>query len=87
MAQLDVERELLSLLDALSSRLTSEDVTLTRTFLEHSERGLAFEQVCIALKERGAKTTHDEYERLKAIGQQMGMADHYWLSLRIGTAE
>jgi hypothetical protein len=74
----ELARQLEGLLRELSPSLTEFDIESIRDLIEHNEIGVAFEDFCTQLNERGAVCSPEQVARMAAIGGAMGIDPWYW---------
>jgi hypothetical protein len=59
-------------------KLPKKDIETITEYLEHGEWGIAFEVLCSAIEYDKISISHDDYIRIKAIGEYMGMDKELW---------
>lgn len=73
---------LYSLLKEVIKDLSENDVRQIIEFIEHSERGIAFETLCTQIVEYDIPLSLQFYEKATQVGLSMGIEPVYWLALK-----
>ena len=63
---------------AIRNGLPQSDVLIINEYLEHSEWGIAFEQLCSAIEQENIVITKTDFQLIKDIGEFMGMDKGLW---------
>jgi hypothetical protein len=70
-----------SVLKELSPKLTKMDVEQIEVLVDAGELGIAFENFCIQLYERGAVCSSEQIHQITLIGEAMKIKKEYWTTL------
>jgi hypothetical protein len=81
MKELELQFEVI--LKELSTSLTETEVGQMQELVRANELGVAFENFCRQLYERGAVCSQEQIIRIAAIGEAMGIEADYWRKIAI----
>lgn len=79
----EIERRLATILDESTPWIPAEQLADMRDLLCHGEPGVAFENLCSQLFEYDTVIPVALWERLRLVGEQMGIASDYWQRLAV----
>jgi hypothetical protein len=78
-----LERQFAALLEEMSKSLTATDLEQIRELVDVGELGVAFENFCTQLYERGGVCERGQILRIAAIGEAMRINPRYWQILKV----
>lgn len=79
----EIENTLLTIIDSVNGRISSEQAQNIREFTTAGEPGVALEILCDNLDDDSIAITTDTLSLIRTIGQAMGMDSDYWERLII----
>lgn len=61
--------------------LPDNDIRDIDEYINHNERGLAFEVLCSSIQQYGLKVSDDQYQKLRELGEKMEMDNDLWQNI------
>lgn len=61
--------------------LPNNDMRDIDEYINHNERGLAFEVLCSSIQQYGLKVSDDQYQKLRELGENMEMDNDIWQNI------
>lgn len=61
--------------------LPDNDIRDIDEYINHNERGLAFEVLCSSIQQYGLKVSDDQYQKLCEWGGKMEMGNDLWQNI------
>ena len=61
--------------------LPSNDIRDIDEYINHNERGLAFEVLCSSIQQYGLRVSDDQYQKLCELGEKMEMGNDLWQNI------
>ena len=61
--------------------LPENDIRDIDEYINHNERGLAFEVLCSSIQQYGLKVSDDQYQKLRELGEKMEMDNDLWQNI------
>lgn len=61
--------------------LPDNDIRDIDEYINHNERGLAFEVLCSSIQQYGLKVSDDQYQKLCELGEKMEMDNDLWQNI------
>ena len=61
--------------------LPNNDIRDIDEFINHDERGLAFEVLCSSIQQYGLKVSDNQYKTICALGEKMEMGNDLWQNI------
>ena len=61
--------------------LPSNDIRDIDEYINHNERGLAFEVLCSSVQQYGLRVSDDQYQKLCELGEKMEMGNDLWQNI------
>lgn len=61
--------------------LPDNDIRDIDEYINHNERGLAFEVLCSSIQQYGLKVSDDQYQKLREWGEKMEMDNDLWQNI------
>jgi hypothetical protein len=77
-----LEQQIATLLKEMSKHLTASELKQIRELADVGELGVAFENFCTQLYERGATCERGQVLRIASIGKAIGINPRYWQVLK-----
>ena len=69
------------LLLACEIGLPDNDIRDIDEYINHNERGLAFEVLCSSIQQYGLKVSDDQYQTICTLGENMEMDNDLWQNI------
>ena len=61
--------------------LPDNDIRDIDEYIDHNERGVAFEGLCSSIQQYGLKVSYDQYQTICALGENMEMDNDLWQNI------
>ena len=61
--------------------LSDNDIRDIDEYINHNERGLAFEVLCSSIQQYGLKVSDNQYQTICALGENMEMDNGLWQNI------
>ena len=61
--------------------LSDNDIRDIDEYINHNERGLAFEVLCSSVQQYGLRVSDDQYQKLCELGEKMEMGNDLWQNI------
>lgn len=61
--------------------LPDNDMRDIDEYINHNERGLAFEVLCSSIQQYGLKVSDDQYQTICTLGENMEMGNDLWQNI------
>lgn len=69
------------LLLACEIGLPDNDIRDIDEYINHNERGLAFEVLCSSIQQYGLEVSDDQYQTICTLGENMEMDNNLWQNI------
>ena len=69
------------LLLACEIGLPDNDIRDIDEYINHNERGLAFEVLCSSIQQYGLEVSDDQYQTICTLGEKMEMDNDLWQNI------
>ena len=69
------------LLLACEIGLPDNDIRDIDAYINHNERGLAFEVLCSSIQQYGLEVSDDQYQTICTLGENMEMDNDLWQNI------
>jgi hypothetical protein len=69
------------LLLACEIGLPDNDIRDIDEYINHNERGLAFEVLCTSIQQYGLEVSDDQYQTICTLGENMEMDNDLWQNI------
>lgn len=61
--------------------LSDNDIRDIDEYINHNERGLAFEVLCSSIQQYGLEVSDDQYQTICTLGENMEMDNDLWQNI------